>query len=165
MVGAVNGMAHVNCPMPVNRRGKFMRSHGFTLMELMIALVIISVLMAIIYPSYSQYTLKAKRVEAQSAMQELSQKLATYKVSNGNFKNIDLATLYGDAIPKSVKDNYTFTLTDIMDVALYKPNAKTSTWKLTVVPVNEDAGTLTLDSQGNKCWYKETSVCFPWDSK
>ncbi len=142
-----------------------MKNQGFTLIELMISLVIISVLVAIIYPSYSQYTLKAKRIEAQSTMQELSQKLATYKISNGNFKNIDLATLYGDAIPKSVKDNYAFTLTDIMDVALYAPGAKTSTWKLTVVPVNDDAGILTLDSQGNKCWYKETGVCISWDGK
>lgn len=142
-----------------------MRGRGFTLMELMIALVIISALVAIIYPSYSQYTLKAKRVEAQSTMQELSQKLATYKISNGNFRNVDLATLYGDVIPKSVKDNYTFTLTDMMDVDLYKPSAKISTWKLTAVPVNGGAGTLTLDSQGNKCWYKETGVCISWDGR
>ena len=70
-----------------------MRGRGFTLMELMIALAIISALVAIIYPSYSQYTLKAKRVEAQSTMQELSQKLATYKISNGNFRNVDLVPL------------------------------------------------------------------------
>lgn len=142
-----------------------MQSRGFTLVELMIALVIISVLVAIIYPSYSQYTLKAKRVEAQSTMQELSQKLAAYKISNGNFKDVDLARLYGNAIPKSVKDNYTLTLTDIMGVELYKTNAKTSTWMLTAEPANENAGVLTLDSQGNQCWYKEIAVCFPWDGK
>ncbi|WP_287907940.1 type IV pilin protein [Acinetobacter sp.] len=140
-----------------------MKGRGFTLIELMIALVIISVLVAVIYPSYSQYVLKAKRVDAQSSMQELSQKLAAYKISNGSFKNIDFSSLYGDSIPKSVRDNYTLTLTDINGVSLYKSTAETNTWMLTADPVNENAGTLTLDSKGKKCWYKEAYVCSNWD--
>jgi type IV pilus assembly protein PilE len=140
------------------------KNRGFTLIELMIALAIISALVAIIYPSYSQYVLKAKRVEAQTAMQELSQKLATYKISHGNFKNIDWTTLYGNAIPMSVKNNYSFILTDIKGVS-HNISTQSSTWMITAEAVNENTGNLTLDSQGQKCWYKEPNVCFPWDSK
>ena len=134
-------------------------------MELMIVIVIIGTLIAIIYPQYNQYILKSKRVEAQATLQELSQKLSIYRVTAGNFKNIDFNSSYGNSIPASVKTNYNFVITDEEGLAFSDAKAKLSTWKITAKAINKDLGDLTLDSQGQKCWYKETGVCFSWDGK
>src|SRR5690242_3105801 len=42
------------------------RTHGFTLMELMITVVIIGILATIAYPSYTQYVIRSNRSAAQS---------------------------------------------------------------------------------------------------
>jgi type IV pilus assembly protein PilE len=42
--------------------------HGFTVIELMIALLIVGILLALAYPSYVDYTRKAKRGEAQQLL-------------------------------------------------------------------------------------------------
>ena len=43
-------------------------SHGFTLIELMVTVVIIGILAAIAYPSYQNYTKQTRRSDAQIAL-------------------------------------------------------------------------------------------------
>jgi type IV pilus assembly protein PilE len=50
-----------------------MKNKGFTLIELMIVVVVIGILAAIAIPNYSQFTRKAKRQEAVTALNELQQ--------------------------------------------------------------------------------------------
>ena len=51
---------------------------GFTLIELMIVVAVISILGAIAYPSYTKYTARARRSDAQQLMQEISLKQGQY---------------------------------------------------------------------------------------
>ena len=52
-----------------NDRGFGMnRSHGFTLLELMIVLVIIAILAAIAIPAYGRYAYRAHRVDGQELL-------------------------------------------------------------------------------------------------
>lgn len=44
------------------------RSPGFTLIELMVVLIIVSVLAALAYPGYADYVTKARRAEGQVAL-------------------------------------------------------------------------------------------------
>nr|WP_180111145.1 type IV pilin protein [Acinetobacter sp. YH12098] len=162
MDGHVNGGELVCCQKHVSK--KSVRTNlGYTLMELMIVVVIIGALIAFIYPQYNQYAMKSKRVEAQAALQELSQKLAIYKVTAGSFKNLDFDGVYGESIPASVKSNYNFKLTDESGLEYVRTGAKVSTWMLTAEAINPNAGNLTLNWQGEKCWYKESNICDKWE--
>ena len=48
------------------------RTRGFTLIELMIAVVVVAILTAIALPQYSSYVLRARRADAKTALLELA---------------------------------------------------------------------------------------------
>lgn len=60
---------------------------GFTIIELMIAVVIIGILAAIAYPNYADYVRRSRRADAQAALMQL--RLAQEKFRANN-------TTYGD---------------------------------------------------------------------
>jgi type IV pilus assembly protein PilE len=55
-----------------NKRSGSGAARGFTLMELMIAVVIIGILAAIAYPAYQNYTMKSRRSEAKRALLDVA---------------------------------------------------------------------------------------------
>lgn len=59
------------------------KQHGFTLIELMIALVVIAILAAIGYPSYTEYVNRGKRAEGKGALMRAAQQMERfYSVNN-----------------------------------------------------------------------------------
>src|ERR1700758_5035363 len=50
------------------------RSHGFSLIELMVAVVIVAILLAIAVPSYSAFVKQSRRGEAQSVVVDIAQR-------------------------------------------------------------------------------------------
>lgn len=129
---------------------------GFTLIEILIVVVIIGILGMIAYPSYTDYVIKTKRVDAQSKMIEISQKLMQYKATNGSFAGASLTDnkIYGSAIfPQTGDTSYTFTL-DI-------PNA--NSWTLIAEPATSSTqdgnGWICLNNQGQKFWAKGATAC------
>lgn len=63
---------------PKNKDAGMARSGAFTLVEMLIVMAILLVLAALAYPSYSTYIIKARRVQAQSALLQTMQDQERY---------------------------------------------------------------------------------------
>lgn len=82
------------------------RQAGVTLIELMIVLVIVAILATIAVPSYRQYTIRAHRTEAKSALLKLQTKEEGYYLQNNQY-SADATAL---GFPGSVSENGVYTL-------------------------------------------------------
>jgi type IV pilus assembly protein PilE len=61
------------------------RQEGFTLIELMIVVAVVSILAAIAYPSYRSAVLKGKRGQGRTAILELLQQQERYMTQNNRY--------------------------------------------------------------------------------
>ena len=125
---------------------------GFTLIELMIAVVIIGLLAAIAYPSYTGIVQKTRRQEAQRTLLESSQVMEGFYAMNVNYSGAVSAnklTIFTES--KEFSDYY--HLTGV---------ATNSTFTLTATPygdqANDSCGALTITQNGtttpntSECW-------------
>lgn len=62
-----------------------MKPTGFTLIELMIAVVIVAILAAIVVPAYSNYVVRGKLADATSALAELNGRMEQHLADNRNY--------------------------------------------------------------------------------
>jgi type IV pilus assembly protein PilE len=93
---------------------------GFTLIELIIAIVIIGILASIAIPSYLESVMKSKRTQAQVAITGLAQALErnftntnTYATKPDSTSTVDASnqpTIYPAAVPPSGTAFYTLTI-------------------------------------------------------
>lgn len=122
------------------------KSRGFTLIELMITVVVIGVLAAIAYPSYTQYVIRANRGEAQAYLMELAQRQQQFLMDSRTYAS-DIDDL-GVVEPPSVGRNYDVSLSDV--------SATPPTFTLTASPkagtMQAGDGDLTVDQSGAKQW-------------
>ncbi|MHC5351801.1 type IV pilin protein [Pseudomonas sp. A46] len=72
-------------------------------MELMIAVVVVSILAAIAYPSYTQYVVRANRSEVQQLMLEIASRQQQYFMDVRSYGTL---TQLGITVPASVAKNY-----------------------------------------------------------
>jgi type IV pilus assembly protein PilE len=64
----------------------YVKSKGFTLIELMIVVAIIGILAAIAYPSYLEYVMKSRRADANGALLGLANALERHATVNGTYE-------------------------------------------------------------------------------
>ena len=130
--------------------------NGFHLIELLITLSVIVILAAMSIPTYSQYLVYEKRIEAKSALAKLAIKMEHYHIEHNTYEG---ATLDALRMPAHIaKDNY----------QLHIQMAKGADYTLAAIPLGRQAekdmacGTLTLNAVGkkgitgtgdlNECW-------------
>ncbi len=70
---------------PLHQRPARNAERGFTLIELMITVAVVGILAAIAYPSYQEYILRSRRVEAQSLLGEAAARQERWRAQNGSY--------------------------------------------------------------------------------
>lgn len=63
----------------------FLRSRGFTLIELMITVAVVAILASIALPNYNQYVLRSHRAEAKNVMLAVAQRLEQNYTLSGSY--------------------------------------------------------------------------------
>lgn len=120
--------------------------HGFTLIEILVALVLLSIFAVLAYGSYSRYIVEARRVEGAGLLLEAGTRMEQFMAENGRFTD-DMRKLGFGADP-------TVSRTGVyrVDAAI---DATGQTFTLTAVRAAQQAadivcGDLTLTSLGVK---------------
>jgi type IV pilus assembly protein PilE len=95
---------------------------GFTLVELMITVVIVSILAAIAIPSSSSYVQKSRRTEAKSALLTMASLEERYFSTNNTYSATpsDLGYPAGTALPFTIGSGY-YQITGLAVVAATAP--------------------------------------------
>ncbi|TAL02035.1 MAG: type IV pilin protein [Porticoccaceae bacterium] len=132
------------------------RQTGVTLLEMMIVLVILSVLAAIIYPSYQNYVVRSNRAVGKSALLSVAARQEQYFANNGGYANTTTLLGYPATYRVDRKGEQATGTTGIYEITV----ATTTTnpirdYTLTATPKNfqtrdTDCGALTLDDRGAK---------------
>lgn len=123
---------------------------GFTIVELMIALIVVAILVALAYPSYTQYVRKAKRGEAQQLLMNWSVNQEIWRSNNSQYAGS------GDIAPPE-HDNYGFTVTNITASSFtLTADAKSGNDQENDVEDGQSCDVMTLNHNGQKtpieCW-------------
>jgi type IV pilus assembly protein PilE len=138
-----------------------LRKHGFSLIELMIAVVVIGILATIAVPSYNRYVMQARRTTAMSALQHAAQFLERNMTANNCYNRSSPSTCAdqsGTALTLPTElSSVPSEGTAYYNVSFTTPGGFTSTtYTLQAVPISstsqatDSCGTLLLTNAGAK---------------
>jgi len=122
-----------------------MRSLGFGLLELLLTLVVLGVLVCFSYPSYQHYLVRARRVEAESALLNLAEQMEHYYMANAN-------SYSGASLEKLGATNYTTNGYYYLSLESVTPNSYVLEATPQGVQGKRDlvCGSLSIDQTGTK---------------
>ncbi|MDX1443225.1 MAG: type IV pilin protein [Gammaproteobacteria bacterium] len=137
------------------RAGKLTK--GFTLIELMIVVAIISLLAAIAYPAYTDYVIKSKRSIATTALTQVAARQEQYRQDNKEYAD-NLTELGFPSDPLIVDDasNWVAAGADGQTYSIDVTEFTTQSYTLTATPLgaqktrDDECGDFTLDNTGTK---------------
>ena len=152
-----------SCKANIGGRGQ----SGVTLIELLIVVVLLSIIAAFAYPSYTQYVVKAKRTAGKSVLLQVADRQQQYFMDNKRYAN-SLTSLGYQENPFMVDDSGdNVAIADDDRVYLITmANPTPTTYTLVATPQmmmaskDTQCGTLSLASTGqkgstgggDKCW-------------
>ena len=120
------------------------KQQGYSLLELLITLSIISILSSIALPLYSQHITHENRLEAAQMLSKLAIAMEHYQIENNSYSGASLSNLnFSDA---AIKNTYQLEIQTFTD----------DQYLLSAIPINKQAendeacGVLKLNSAGEK---------------
>ena len=121
------------------------QQQGFTLVELMIVVMIVAILAAIGYPSYTRYVQDTRQAEAQGEMMALSGALERYRAKNFSYE--DANTKLSELSPVLANSDYFST-------AISVTGTGSQQYEITTTPktgLMTGTEVLKLNSEGQTC--------------
>lgn len=139
-----------------------MMSKGFTLVELLVAILIVGILSAVAVSSYQDYTLRAQRADAKSVLMEVAGWMERNYTATGSYMldpqgNAISNTSFTDVAgllyalrtaPKSGTARYDIRFSSADGTATANPTATSFTVRAVPVGADPECGTLRLNSMG-----------------
>jgi type IV pilus assembly protein PilE len=137
-------------------------SHGFSLIELAVVVVIIAILVAVAYPMYQNHVIRSRRADAKSALAQLAQLQESYYINNKSSYATTFTSLKGLNELK-LENDMILSEGGYYQITLSGPSDG-SQFTLTAVPNEKEWGEfhdssctpLTITSTGEKspdeCW-------------
>lgn len=137
--------------MALSRGSLLLRSHGFTLVEVMIVVVIVAILLSVALPAYQGVLQKGRRADARSALLDAANRQEQYQLDYGTY-TADMTDL-GYAADPSVSDEGHYSV----DAVACASGTIASCYVLTASPVAASPQSkdtrctgFTLDSFGSR---------------
>jgi type IV pilus assembly protein PilE len=130
------------------------KAHGFTLVELLTAMVIAAILMAVAIPSYRAQTQKSRRTEAKTALLDMASREERFNSTNSSYSSTPSNLGYSGTWPLKVGSGYYQITACVAANTTCGTDAGTGqAFLLTAQPVGAQAndtqcGSFTLDSTG-----------------
>lgn len=117
------------------------RAHGFSLIELLVALAVVGVLAGLAYPSYTGHVERAHRAQARAALLEAAQYLERYYVANNTYATAVLPVALQTSPPGASGVDIRYRLSVEVTATGYKVIATNAT-------LRGGCDTLSLDHRG-----------------
>ena len=122
------------------------RSQGFSLIELMIAVVIVGILAAIAIPMYSDYVTRSRRADGQATLMQVAQELERCYTQFSKYNDNSCSVVNGGVVSETSDQGFYVVTASKLDE---------SAFTLTATPQNEqaddtDCGDLILTHLGEK---------------
>lgn len=132
-------------------------TQGFTLIELMVTVVIVSILAAIAIPSYQSFIVRTNRADAQKALLTTSQAMERYFIANNSYASAGADAGSPSVGLKQSPDSGT-AVYNITFSGAPTQTAYTLIATPTATSTNAKDGCLKIDSTGARTWSGEQAT-------
>ena len=108
------------------------RSQGFSLIELMIAVVIVGILAAVAIPMYSDYVTRSRRADGQATLMQIAQELERCYTQFSKYNDNSCSEVNSGVVSETSDQGF-------YGISASGGNLTESTFTLTATPQNEQA--------------------------
>ena len=128
---------------------------GFSLLELMIAVVIVGIITSIAYPSYQNHMTSARRTDAQSVLMEAAQFMERFYTENNRYDQDTGGTAV--ALPAELTEAPRDAGTKAYDITVQASAASTFTLRATPKNMQAGDGFIEITNTFAKAWDRNNS--------